>query len=489
MRKNRFALFAALAAAAVALASCASAPAAAKAPVWTLQTPAPDAKYTYFVGYSDAGPGQAAQATDAATASLIAEIMRYIGVTITAESSATAKATLDSFQSDIIQTVKQSSTSRVVGFQATEKFQAVRKDGLTVYILGRYETAALEAERKRIAALFQEKIDAVARPEAEAKELLASGDAVGAVRKFIEAAAAASGTDIENAAIKFERNLSAAKNVVAGFAFERLNNNLRAAPGEPFSEPFKVLVKSGGRPVSAVPVTVSYQAKLPNGRMTTRNVPQSSGSDGVVSFAHPVPDFVGGAKLTVRLDLSSASERLFDIPDRFRAQVASLEDEIAAKRVTFDYSVVSAARSVPLAVLVVDLDASGSAVSASTSAALVSTLASNGFNVAPAALSADAVAGKDDRAVLDAARAALGSSAKRFAYGTTRVASVRDDRGQKIVAVSATVKVVELETGRVLYSAAKQASAVAQDAEQAAESARRQLGQKTIGEDLAASLP
>lgn len=473
---------------AVALA-CAGAPAASKPPAWTLQTPSPDSTYTYFVGYSDAAAGQVAQATDAATASLISEIMRYIGVTISAESSATAKATVDSFQSDIVQTVKQSSTSRMVGFQVSEKFIANRKDAITVYILGRFETKALEAERKRIAAVFQEKIDAVAKPEADAKALLSMGDAVGAARKFIEAAAAASGSDIENSAIKFERNLNAAKNAVSRLSIEKLNDGLRAAPGAAFPEPFKAMVRAGGSPLSGVPVVISYQTKLPNGRLSSKNVAQTSGSDGIVSFTHPAPDFVGKAKLTVRLDLSAATEPLYGIPDKFRSMVAGLEDEIAAKRVVFEYSVLSAARSVPTAVFIVDTDQSGAAVVGTTSSAFLSTLAANGFNVSPAGMAPDAIVGKDDSAIASAARAALGSTVQRFAYGVTRVASVKDERGQKIVTVSAEVKVIDIASGRILYAASKQASAFASAESQAIESARRQLGQKTFGEDAAASLP
>jgi hypothetical protein len=481
----------AIAAAVVAAAafSCASAPEAKKAPSWTLQTPAPDATYTYFVGYADGGAGQTVQATDAATAGLLAEIMRYIGVTITSESSATAKATLDSFQADIVQTVKQSSTSRVAGFQVAEKYVASRKDGVTVYLLGRFETRALEGERKRIAAVFQEKIDAVARPEAEAKALLAAGNVAGAAKKFIEAAVAASGSDIENSSIKVERNLNAAVGAVAQISLTKLNDRLQAYVGGSFPEPFKILVRSDAGPVPGVPVLVSHQAKLPNGRLATRTVSLTSGTDGVVSFVHPTPDFVGKATLTARLDLSAATEPLYGVPEKYKSLVAGLEDEIAAKRVAVEYSVVSKARSVPTAVLVADLDAAGTAAVGTTSSAVVSVLAGNGFVVSSAPLAAEAVVGKDDAAVLAAARDGLGAGVERFAYGVTRIVSVRDDNGQKIATVSSDVKVVELSSGRMLYSAVRQASAVSSNERQAVDAARRQLGQKAIGEDMASSLP
>jgi len=119
---------------------CASAPAATsaaadpapKAPAWTMETPAPSGGNTYFVGYADGSADAEAKATENATAGMITEIMRYIGVTITAESSATAKSTLDTFEADLVQTVTQSSSGRVSGFQLAEKYVAKSASGVTV---------------------------------------------------------------------------------------------------------------------------------------------------------------------------------------------------------------------------------------------------------------------------------------------------------------------------------------------------------------------
>lgn len=478
-------------------AGCAGSPAPApatpesapKAPAWTLETPAPRDGLTFFVGYADGPADGEVQAAEAATASLIGEIMRYIGVTITADSTATARSTLDSFQADLVQTVKQSSTNRVSGFQISERYVAKRTNAVTVYLLGRYATKDLEAEKRRIAAVFQEKLDAVAVPEAEGKALLEDGDAVGAARRFIAAAAAAAGSDVENSAIKFERNINNAKSALSRVSLTKLNDRLEAYPGAAFPAPFRAKLSVGSRPLAGAPVIVGYQSRLPNGRMTTRTATVLSGADGVASFDHPSPDFVGKAALTMRLDLSSAVEPLYGISDRFSSMVAGLEDEIAGKRVSFEYAVLSRARTVPTAVVVADADSSGALSVGTTSSALLQALSSAGFRVSIATLGADAIAGRDDAAILSAAKGSLAGRAERLAYGTTRVVSVRDDRGQKIATVSAEIKVVELATGNILYSAVKQVPAVATSEREAVEAARRQLGQKTIGEDLAAQLP
>ncbi|GAB1484621.1 hypothetical protein MASR2M78_34390 [Treponema sp.] len=207
------------------------------APAWTLETPSPSAGNTFFVGYADGTDDGVAAATDAATSGLIAEILRYIGVTISANSTATARATLDDFQADLVQTVKQSSTSRVAGFQVAEKYIAKRSSGITVYILGSYATKDLEAEKKRIAAVFKEKVDAVAVPEAEGRALLSSGDVIAASRKFIAAASAAASSDVENASIKFERNINNAKEALSYLSIEKLNDRLETSSAAPFPEP------------------------------------------------------------------------------------------------------------------------------------------------------------------------------------------------------------------------------------------------------------
>ncbi|MCA1949941.1 MAG: hypothetical protein LDL24_05195 [Treponema sp.] len=478
------------------LAGCAGGPAAAanqtgstQAPSWTMETPAPSGGFTYFVGYADGPVNGEVQASEAATASLIAEIMRYIGVTITAESSATARSTLDSFQADLVQTVKQSSTNRVTGFQIAERYVQKKPNGVTVYILGKYNTKDLEAEMKRIAAVFQEKIDAVAVPEAKGKELLAAGDVIGAVRQFIAAASAASGSSIENAAIKFERNINNAREALALIKLEKLNDRLQANPGAEFKTPFRALISVSGNPISQAPIIVGYQSKLANGRMTTKTAKLLSGPDGVISFIHPSPDFVGKANLTMRLDLSAEMEALYSAGDKFSSLVAGLEDAIADKRITFEYTVLSQAKNIPTAVLIVDTDSAGSLSVGTTGSALLQTLSSNGFKVSAAALAPDQIAGKDDTAILAAAKTVLAGKAERFIYGTSRVVSVKDDKTQKIVTVSAEIKVVELASGRILYSSVKQVPGLGTTEKEAMEAARRQLGQKTIGEDLAAALP
>ena len=168
--------------------SCVSSPEpASRAPDWVLNPPAPDGTNTYFVGYSSAGSGDVAKATDDASANLVASIMNYLGTRITVDSTAQARATLDSYQADIVQTVKAQSAGRLSGFTIKERYQTKGpNDSITVYILAAYQTRELEREKARIAAVFQEQDDAVAKPEAAGDAAAASGRWFDAVRFYID---------------------------------------------------------------------------------------------------------------------------------------------------------------------------------------------------------------------------------------------------------------------------------------------------------------
>ncbi len=182
---------------------CASAP---KVPVWVVQTPQPDSKYTFFVG-SSSGADSATTIGDA-TASLIAGIMKYMGVSISVSSSAEAQASLTDYQAKITQTVTTESQGRIAGFEVVEKY--IQKDGksglYTVHVLARYETKELQKEKARLEALFKEKIDAVVVPEQKGDAAAAEGRQLDAIRFYAEAMTAAGGSDIDNAQVKLERN-------------------------------------------------------------------------------------------------------------------------------------------------------------------------------------------------------------------------------------------------------------------------------------------
>ena len=417
--------YAAFLSAALLMASCVSSPTAqTKAPDWALSTPPADGTYTYFTGYSSDNGGDASLAEEGATANLLASIMNYIGVKITVDSSATARASYDSYQAEVVQTVKTQSTNRLAGFQVKERYQIKdKKSGrVTVYILASYITKDLEAEKTRIQKLFQEKVDAVAVPESRGRSQESAGRYFEAVQSYIEAAVAASGADIENADIKLERNVNNARRVLQRLRFVTSEAQPTAGLGKPFSGPFSAKLVYGesdsGPGIPGAEAYVTYQVRQTSGRITGKTERAVSDPQGVFRFTPPPPNFVGRAKLVMRLNLDSSLTLLDKFPAKFDAHRQALETELRGRVAEFEYSVTSVAKDVSMGLALAEFDETGSALSSSQAqSGLLEALTRQKFKAKPSPLDAALLAGGDDAAILAAARAAYKGKFERVIAG------------------------------------------------------------------------
>ncbi|HEY9053992.1 MAG TPA: hypothetical protein VIO60_04160 [Rectinemataceae bacterium] len=475
---------------ALALGSCATTP---KLPSWVTKTPPPDRQNTWFVG---SGSGADAAAAGAAAANnLIASIMQYLGVTVKVTTSSTVKASLDSYSSDLMESIETQSDNRMAGFKIVERYLKTESSGLvTAYILASYLTSDLEAEKARIQALMQEKVDAVARPEAEGDGLAGQGRAVEAALKYIEAMAAAGGSDVDNAGVKLERNANKARAQIAQLQIRFIaGSELRGVLGKAPAGPVEIAATAGSpgsvpRPLAGVALSVSYPRKLPNGKLGTKTENLITDSAGIARLSLPPPDFAGKGKIYARLDLSSALELLDGLPKAFSVQVGALEDEASSKAAELSYVVTSAAASQAMSVFLVDLDDSGRPTSLGYSqAGLLEVLAKEGFQVRSLSLDPSSIlAGQDSLAAL--ARSAA-PGVPRLLFGSCRILSVRKEGSLYLASASGTLKALELGTGRILYSADKSAQVLASDEASARRNALRELGASIFAKDLVSSLP
>jgi hypothetical protein len=489
-------IISALVAASLAFASCASVPAQGKAPDWIFETPKPDAANTYFVGSSSDQNGDQAAAANDAAANLMSSIMQYIGVKTTTTTSAEAKATLDSYSANIRSSVTSSSQNQVSGFSVKQRFIQKDKDKkskrVTAFVLAAYATADLEKEKARILKVFKEREDAVAKPEAEGRSLEDSGRAYEAVRKYVEAAVAASGADIDNADIKLERNINAARSVLSRIRFDAsASTGYRGFVGQDFKQPFAAkLVTGEGAAAPGIPgavVLFSYQRKSGT-RLVTKTESVMTDASGAIVFTPPAPDFVGKAKFTMRLDFQSTLDLLDKLPEKFAANRDSLASELKAKSVDQPYEVVSNARGIAMAVAILDLDESGGAVAGSKAqAGLIEALLREKFSVKGVTVSKDDLVGMNEAAVQAAAAAA--GKFERVAFGTARAASVRKDGSNYLATGKAVVKVLEIASGRILYSAERGATGLGSDENSARAALYRELGLNAVGKDLLSNLP
>ncbi len=467
-------------------------PGATGVPAWVTNPPTGDAQYDYFVGLASDPSGDVAKADEQATNALIAEIVRFLGVRITTDTTAVAQTTLEDFKASVVQQVRQTGSAQVTGFRVADRYVQKQAGKVTVYILGQYDHAALVSEQQRLGALFQEQIAAVSGPEREGDQLLAVGRQYSAIQKYIEAAAAASRSGIDNAEVKFERNVNKARTAVSELRISKLNDNLSATLNEPFSEDFLARVEAvvGGStaPAAGVSLIISYREARPNGKVGIATTTVRTNSDGVARFTHPIPTLVGSDTLSMRLDLSSALASLDAAPRSMQPLIGSLRDAVASKRVDFSYSVASRAVETPISVVVLDTDNAGNPTNENgTASGIESALSAQGFTIPSISYDPQRLKGRSDAEIIAGLRTAAGKAAGRAAYGVVSIQEFQEGDGF-VVKVGGTVKVADLASGRILYSRSMFTLSRADNAGSAISAAFRTLG-KNFGEDMARTLP
>lgn len=478
------------------LLSCVSTSPAQKntAPEWTLTTPQADSTYTYFVASSSDSNGDEALATEDAAISLISQITRYMGVDISVATTGEAKGTLDSYSAEVKSVVKQSGTSKLSGFTIKDRF--VVKDGkmVTVYVLAQYITKDLNQEKARIAAVFKEKEDAVAKPEAAGDSAANQGRTFDAIKSYIEAAVAASGSNIDNADIKMERNVNKARNLLGKIRFIKIDAPASVNLAGDYSKPFKAkLVFGEGDAAPGIPgaeVFVSYQRRQSTGRLLSKTERVMTDSEGLASFSPPAPDFVGKTSLSFRLNLDSARSLLDSMPAKFNSYIDAISDDLSRRSISFDYTIVSMAKTVPTGVVVIDLDKDGKAAGTSTAqGGLFETIAKEKFKAGLAPIDSSLIISMNDSEILKTAKQQYGANLQRLIYGTAQVLKAEKDGSMWQAQASINVRCIDFASGMILYSGEKTAIAVAADEAAARKAALLQVARDTLAKDLMANLP
>ena len=476
------------------LTGCAGGPASSsQVPSWVLGPPLGDKLYEYFVGSGSDQSGDAPKAEAQATSSLLSEVVRFLGVRITATSTATARSSLDSFRSDVIQQVRQSGEARIKGFDVVDRYIQRRSNAVSVYILARYNRQDLIAEQSRLAALFHEQVEAIAGPERDGDQLLAVGDVYRAVQKYIEAASAAASSTLENAGIQFRRAVNKATDALSRLSLRKLNDNLTATVAQPFAEDFlaRAEVSGGGSvtPAAALPLVVSYETRRGNGTAGIDRAIIRTDRNGVARFTHPMPSTVGSATLTMRVDFESSIRILDALPQTDQQLVDGLRQAISSARLSYSYLVVSRAKAIPLSVVVLDTDIAGNPTGRSdTASGVEQALSQAGFTLPVLQFDAQKLSGRSDAEIIADLRNAVSQPGdRRVAYGVVAIEEFNETDGY-IVKVGGTLKVADLASGRILYSRTLSTRSRADNASTAISAAFGAIG-RTFGKDIARSLP
>ncbi len=456
-------------------------------PDWVVTPPGDTADTAYFVGSGSAADDAAARS--AAASDLVSSVTRFLGVKVTSRTTVTARDTLKKFSSTLDRTIHESSNARLKDFRVVDTFSKKEKGIVNVYLLGAYNKKALLNERDRIQKLFAEQQEAVSGPEAEGGRLASEGRYYQSAVKYIEAAAAAAYAPVDNARIKYERNMDSARSVISKINLSSVRDNLQVYIKQPFGSPFQGQVTAEGKPLAGVPVTVVYRIMGKNGRKTVRSAVVSSDSKGIVSFTRPPAAFVGKGTLTMKLDFASLMKKLEDVSDSLYPAVESLDKTIQSKEIVYTYTVLSHAKEIPTGVLVIDEDNSGAYTGKmETASGILEVLSSKGFNLRSLPVTAS-LPGKADSSLVRFVKQKYGDSIRRLIYGTAGIVGFQEEKGMYMVKVSGDIKVVDLRTGSVLYtSGTRFKTAIGSNVTSAMSVAFKQFG-KEVGTLAADTLP
>ena len=480
---------------AVMLAGCAATPGRetqTPMPDWVASPPQQDATQLYFTGSGSSNTGDPAEAEQIARRVVIDEIMHYLGSTITAETTAVARASLDDFKADIVQQLTSEASGKVAGLRIAQRWIDKREEAVTVYLLAQYSIAEFQKEQQRLEDLYTEKVEAILRPQRAAVQLEQEGLYVQATIKAIEAAVSASRSDLDDAVLKFSENVNRAKQALQQVNLIALNETIEVEAGEEVGEPFRIKVASGAdedsRGLEGVDLHVTYSELSSAGRKRFRYQTIQTDAEGIATFLHPPPDFVGEETVIVAIDLSAYLSALEEVPEQQSAMVEGLTELVTGKRLSLRLVSVSRAKEIATGVAIVDVDEAGQLLERTSAAdGVLESLTGKQFSVQLLAIDAEAFVQAADADIQALLAESFAETIERAIYGVARIVEAEQDGDATIVKASIVVKAIELDSGSVLLTVEKTKSAVGRSASAAMATALRRLGED-VGEYIANNL-
>ncbi len=460
-------------------------------PDWVTDPPTDDSHFIYFTGQGfDAGKNTN-EARERAVDDLVGGIMRFVGVRVHSEVNTDAVATADSFESELRKTVTQSGSARVTGFQIIHEWAYSIDAGTTVYLLARYKRSDLLREKNRLEKLFQETIDAVAVPESDGYEYYRTGQYYEALVRFLEATLAAAESNLENKNIYVNRNIDNAMRALERLNLYKLNNNLIAYVGQEIKEPFSVKVAEGPLAdtpgVNGVALQFSYK-RMKNSRKQTETSVLKTDKQGVAAFTHPVSRFVGREQVTVTLSLAAYLKKLDGLPHRYESKLDGLKRLAVSKKVVFDFSVLSRAADIPIGIVIADLDKDERVTGGSgkTASGVMEVLTQNGFDISIIPIKPSLILSKNDAEILRLVKANAGKTG-RVIYGSARAGEPRKSGSRYIVRVMGTIKVLDLDSGKIVFEKTVSKNGLGGSPQAAQDAAFKLLGRE-LGKSVAAGV-
>jgi hypothetical protein len=315
-------------------------------------------------------------------------------------------------------------------------------------------------------------------PERLADDLLRQGKYADAVSAYLTAAASAVAAGHAPNPGKFKSAFGKAQDVVSKLTLTSPTAALTTNIGQAFDQTFDVRVSFGtqaGAPMApGVPVKFTFPAKT-DGTLGTTSVSMVSDTQGFAKFAMPAPSFTVRDSVTVTIDVTAWEQMLAAAPQDFQTQAAALDNP--DHKLLLPYAVESAAKQTPLIVALADSDDKGGLRHQESTSALIAALQKLGYQASGIQVNLSLLKSPRDNVIVTAWKF-QGKTTGRAVYGTVSLVSATT-AAPFTAEVAGSVKVVDLETNKLVYQLKSGKIVTATDRATAIIQAFRQWGQET----------
>ena len=462
-----------------------------QAPSWVSVPPAPSQQYNFFVGSGSDPSGALSGAQRRAEASLVAEIVRFVGGEDRSKLTATQAGELARFEQQVGAEVSAPPATGQPDVAVVDRFVQHKGAGVTVHLLGRCLSGVLHAEQQRLHMPGGE-VDR-GKPETsgqQGEEPVAEGTPIEAAKAYIAAAVAAGGREGSDTGTRIARDIRRAEEAVGEINLDKLTDALHGRIHQSLPSPFRLRVTAAdGTPLPGIAIRATYKTAEPTGILATVVDHLRTDASGVAELSLPPLTFVGSGKVSMAVDLEADIAPLESLGASYRPIVARLVQTVQSKSVEFGYSATSESAAIRTGVLIVDVDGSGNFIwGDATTSGVVETLAPLGFKLTSVPGN-PSVVGIDDPDLLMIVRNNFGGQFRRVMLGQAVITAFRQEAGGGYrVEVSGKLKVTDLATGSILASASHVASGSGATAVSAINTAFSDLGAR-LAFDVANRLP
>lgn len=422
--------------------SCASAPDEDVAiPGWFANPPSESAEKKYFAVSVQAPVIKDIE--ELAGEAFFQELLTFIGIS----GNESELEDLADFKNEVTGLVQERSFP---GFSLIEKqINRIGSDNI-IFLLIEMDLAHLEILKDRLADLFKAGNTASIFSDSAA-DFVEQGELFRGAVSYVKAAIESAESD--NSFIT-EKNLSSAIEQLEKMKIEKKDFPESIAVGE--NGIFSAFMNSdtGGENLiwSNVYLKVSFRDRKKGSVIGERFALLRTDENGIVTFVHPSPGFTGKGRVEISLDLFRDLDSLEMLETKYGEKLEELKNKAEAVQVRFDFDIISSAPFVPTGVFIVDSDFLRKPLDTfNTAEGVLNSLSDADFNVDQLNINHDSILKLSEEEFLRDLPYMVDSVYKRVIFGVAQITDFDDSAAGFTVVTEANLKVVELDTGEILF--------------------------------------